>query len=284
MTPAEVLGSRGYEPFCANGVLATINALADFSHSKAMADLITEGKWKGELLVTLGKIGPPRYASFIGRYKDDSDPEVRRAGAAALGLIDNEAVTVPALIQLLSRGDRKDDFFVKWEAASSLAQVARRKGAEGARRRLAELFQERNGITVVLAAGALAAAGDARGVTKLQELTSHADPRVREEAVLALGQVADKGARGIVARRLKDDSLAVRAAAVYALGRIGGPSIVPTLRRAVEESLEYEKELEGRKRRGESDAVLSEKYGLGEFDLRETLQEAIAMAEKSGGR
>lgn len=284
MTPAEVLGSRGYEPFCANGVLATINALADFSHSKAMADLITEGKYKGELLVTLGKIGPPRYANFIGRYKDDADPEVRRAVAAALGLIDNEAVTVPALIQLLSRGDRKDDFFVKWEAASSLAQVAKRKGGEGVRRRLAELFQERNGITVALAAGALAAAGDLRGVTKLQALTTHADPRVREEAVLALGQAADKGSQPIVTRRLKDESLAVRAAAVYALGRVGGPSIVPALRQAVAESLEYERELQGRKQRGESDAVLSEKHGLGEFDLRETLEEAVAMAQQPGGR
>ena len=52
MTPAEVLGARGYAPFCAVSVLATIHALADASHSKAMSDLVTEGKWKGELLFT----------------------------------------------------------------------------------------------------------------------------------------------------------------------------------------------------------------------------------------
>lgn len=48
-----------YDPFCGNSVLATISALADFSHSKAMADLVTAGKYKGELLVTLGKVGRP---------------------------------------------------------------------------------------------------------------------------------------------------------------------------------------------------------------------------------
>ncbi len=282
MTPAEVLAARSYDAFCERGVLATINELADFFHSKAMADLVAEGKWKSELLITLGKVAPPRYANFIGRYKDDPDELVRRAVAVALGLIDNETITVPVLIQLLSRGDQKDDFFVKWEAAGSLVRVAKRKGSEGVRRRLLDLLQVRDAMTVALAAGALATLADARGVTKLQELTSHGDPQVRQEAVLSLGEAADKGSKEIVTRKLKDDNLAVRACAIYALGRIGGPSVIPILRKAVEESTEYEKELERRKQRGESD--LYEKYGLGVFDLRETLQEAIAAAQKSGGR
>ena len=188
MTPADVLAERAYEPFCGNGVLATINALADFSHSKAMADLVTGGKWKGELLVTLGKVGPPRYAHFIGRYKDDPDVSVRQAVAAALGLIDNEAIAVPVLIQLLSRGDKKENFSVRWEAADALAKIARRKGSEGARRRLLDLLQERDPMTVVLAARALGVAADARGLAKLRELTSHGDAAVRQEAVLALGR------------------------------------------------------------------------------------------------
>lgn len=284
MTPAEELGARSADPFCGNGVLATINALADFSHSKAMADLVTEGKYKGELLMTLGKVGPPRYANFIGRYKDDPEQQVRRAVAAALGLIDNEAVAVPVLIQLLTRNDKKENFLIRWEAAGSLVAVAKRRVSENVRRRLVELFQERNGMTVVLAARALAATGDVRGVEKLRELTGHGDPEVRQEAILALGDVADKGSGETVARRLKDESLAVRASAVYALGRIGGPSVVPILRKAVEESIEYEKELQRRKERGENEAVLRDKFGYGAFDLRETLQEAIALTQKSGGR
>ena len=267
MTPADVFAERRYEPFCGNTVLATINALADFSHSKAMADLVVAGKWKGELLVTLGKVGPPRYANFIGRYKDDPDLSVRQAVAAALGLIDNETIAVPVLIQLLSRGDKKEDFAVRWEAGSSLAKVAGRKGSEGVRRRLSDLLQERNPMTAVLAARALGAVGDARGLTKLRELTSHGDAAVRQEAVLALGEAADTGSREVLVRRLKDDSLTVRGCAVYALGRLGDPSLIPILSKAVEESAGYE-----------------EKYGLQAFDLRETLQEAIAAAQRSRGR
>lgn len=276
MTPADVLAERQFDPFCANGVLATINKLADFSHSNAMAELVRVGTYRSELLMTLGKAAPPRYANFIGRYRDDPDASVRRAVAFALGLIDNERVAAPALIHLLARGDREDDFPVKWEAAAALAVIAKRKTGADVRRRLADLFQEQNPMTVALAARALAAAGDRRGLAKLRELTTQADPRVREEAVLALGDFGDPASAESVTRRLKDDSLAVRAVAIYALGRIGGPGAAPVLRQAGQESLQYEKELERRKQRGESEQVLRERYGLGAYDLRETLREATA--------
>ena len=72
----------------------------------------------------------------------------------------------------------------------------------------------------------------------------------------------------------------VRASAVYALGRIGGPAIIPTIRKAVEESMEYERELDRRRQRGEAESVLRERYGLGSYDLRETLQQAIESAQQ----
>lgn len=279
MTPADALAARAFDPFCANGILSAVNALADFSHSNAMAQLVAAGRYRSELLMTLGKVAPPRYASFIGRYRDDPDPSVRRAVALALGLVvGNEAVTLPVLIQLLSRGEQPGDFPVKWEAAASLVRVARRGTGDGARRRLAELLREGDAVTVVLAARALAATGDARGVTRLRELTSHKSPQVREEAVLALGEIGDGGSAEAATRRLKDESLTVRAAAVYALGRIGGPSVAPTLRQATQESLEYERGLERRRQGGEPEQVLRERYGFRVYDLRETLQQAIATA------
>ncbi len=154
MTPADALAARDVDPFCANGVLATVNALADFSHSNAMAQLVTAGKHRSELLMTLGKVAPPRYAHFISRYKDDPDPSVRRAVAVALGLIDNAPVAVPVLVQLLGRGDQAADVLVKWAAAASLVKIARRTTGDGVRRRLAELLKEPNAMTVVLAARA----------------------------------------------------------------------------------------------------------------------------------
>jgi HEAT repeat protein len=103
----------------------------------------------------------------------------------------------------------------------------------------------------------------------------HADPRARQEAVMALGELRDAGSRDPVTRRLTDDHLAVRAAAVYALGRIAGPSAAAQLRAAVQQALDYERQVEARKQRGENDDDLRRRYGLGVFDLRETLQQAL---------
>ncbi len=278
MTPGDSLAERSLDAFCERGVLAAINALADLSHSKAMADIITAGKWKVELLLTLGKVAPPRYANFIGRYKDDPDETVRRAVAEALGLIDNDAIAIPVLIQLLTRGTKPEDFSVRWGATQSLVGVAKRKSAETIKRRLGDLLPETDRLTVTLAARALAMLGDARGGAKLRDLTTDADPRVRLEAVMALGDARDQGSKDVLTRRLADESLAVRACAMYALGQSGDPSVTPALRQALAASLEYEKELERRKQRGESEKVLQEKFGLGWFDLRQTLEEAITQS------
>ena len=277
MTPASVLEARGYDPFCAISVLGTIHALADASHSKDMSDLVTAGKWKGELLFTLGKIAAPRYANFIGRYRDDPAVDVRAGAAAGLGLIDNDAVTVPVLIHMLARNDRPDEFMVKWEAMRSLTALAKRKPSDALRRRLGELLREPGGMTLVLTARVLAAMADARGVEKLRELTTHTDRRVRREAVLALGELADAGSRAAVTRRLEDDAVSVRAAAVYALARIGGAAVAPVLRKAVEDTLALERTLEARHPRGNRPELLTEQYGVGEFDVRETLQEALGL-------
>ena len=277
MTPADELGARAFDPFCSTGVLAAINELADGTHSKAIADLITASRpWRAELLITLGKVGASRYANFIGRYKDDPDAGVRGGVAMALGLIDNESVSLPVLVQLLARGGGPDTFPVRWEAAESLVRIAKRKGADATRKRLAELLNESDGLTVVLAARALALTGDARGVERLRALTSHANARVRREALLALGELKDAGSNEAVTRRLNDDHLGVRACAIYALGRIAGPSAERQLRYSTQAALEYERQLEVRKLRGEKEEALRERYGLGEFDLRETLQQALA--------
>jgi len=137
------------------------------------------------------------------------------------------------------------------------------------------LLGEPDGLTVALAARALAALGDARGVTKLQELTTHAESGTRQEAVLALGTLPDKGGADVVRRRLKDDNLAVRATAIYALGRIAGAAAATELRAAAQDALAYEAQLEARKQRGESEESLRQRYGLTVFDLRETLQQAL---------
>ena len=71
--------------------------------------------------------------------------------------------------------------------------------------------------------------------------------------MLALGELRDKGSADVVRRRLKDDSLAVRATAIHALGRIAGAPAAAELRAATNEALAYEAQLEARKQRGESE-------------------------------
>ena len=277
MTPADELAARAGDPFCGSGVLGAINELADFSHSKAIADLISAGNpSRDRLVLTLGRIGPPRYANFIGRWRDDPDPGMRRSVADALGLIDNPAVTIPVLIQLLARGTGPDAFGVKWEASESLIAIAKRPGGDAARSRVAALLGEADTLTAVLAARVLAVVGDARGVGKLRELAGHADARTRQEAILALGALPDRGDAEAVRRRLKDDNLAVRATAIYALGRIAGAAGAAELRAAGQDALAYEAQLELRKQRGESEETLRQRWGLGMFDLRETLQQAVS--------
>ncbi len=277
MTPADELGARAADPFCGSGVLGAIHEMADFSHSKAIADLISDGNAaRSRLLLTLGRIGPARYANFIGRWRDDPDVEIRRSVASALGVIDSAPVTVPVLVQLLARDSGPEVFGVKWEAAQSLRAVARRPGGDVVRPRLAALLVETDGVTVALAARTLAALSDARGLTKLRELTAHADPQARREALLALGELSDKGSADAARARLRDDHLGVRATAIYALGRIAGAAAASELRAATYDALVYEQQLTARKQRGESEEALRQRYGLSEFDLRETLQQALA--------
>ena len=277
MTPADELAARAADPFCGSGVLGAINELADFSHSKAIADLISAGNAsRDRLILTLGRIGPRRYANFIGRWRDDPDPGMRRSVADALGLIDNPAVTIPVLIQLLARGTGPDAFDVKWEASESLIAIAKRPGGDAARPRVAALLGEADTLTAVLAARVLAVVGDTRGVGKLREFAGHADARTRQEAILALGALPDRGGAEAVRRRLKDDNLAVRATAIYALGRIAGAAGAAELRAAGQDALAYEAQLELRKQRGESEETLRQRWGLGMFDLRETLQQAVS--------
>jgi HEAT repeat protein len=238
VTPADELAARAADPFCGSNVLGAVNELADFSHSKAIADLISAG-----------------------------NPSKDR---------DNPGVTIPVLIQLLARGSASDAFGVKWEASESLIAIAKRPGSDAARPRVAALLGEADTMTAVLAARVLAAVGDARGVAKLRDLPGHADARTRQEAILALGALPDRGGADVVRRRLKDDNVAVRATAIYALGRIAGAGAATDVRAAGHDALAYEAQLEARKQRGESEETLRQRYGLGMFDLRETLQQAVS--------
>ncbi|MDH7499107.1 MAG: HEAT repeat domain-containing protein [candidate division NC10 bacterium] len=274
LTPQDELAERFFDPFCENSVLAAIHQLADFSHSKAMADLIAQGsRWRPELLITLGKVGLPRYAHFISRYKDDQKAEVRIAVAQALGMMDNDAITIPVLLQLLSRRD--EEFSVRWAADQSLIQIGKRKGNPRLKQQLAGLLKGEDKMTVALAARALAHLGEGKGLLKLRDFTKDAEAKLRFEAMMYLGEVGDVKSRDLFLRGTRDENLMVRAAAIHALGKIGDPSSIPRLQQACDEALRYESVLDGKLKAGTSEKALREQYGYRVYDLRETLQQAL---------
>lgn len=139
-------------------------------------------------------------------------------------------------------------------------------------------------MTVLLAARVLAQLGNEAGFLKLRELATDKDGNVRSEAVLYLGEAADAKAKPILIKSLDDDDLAVRACAMYALGRIGDASLIPTLEQAFRASSAYQDELAKRLKAGTSEATLRRQYGYGTYDLRETLQEAMGAIQRGGKR
>lgn len=55
-----------------------------------------------------------------------------------------------------------------------------------------------------------------------------------------------------------------------------GPGRRPSCARPASTRSPYEAQLEARKQRGEGEETLRQRYGLGVFDLRETLQQALS--------
>ena len=107
---------------------------------------------------------------------------------------------------------------------------------------------------------------------------------MRVEAAMYLGEVTDRRSTDTLIKSLKDENLAVRACAVYALGQIGDASMIASLERAFEESRDYMAELEKQLKEGSSDETLRQKYGSGVFDLRQTVREAIEAIQERAGK
>ena len=94
-----------------------------------------------QLQITLGKVGPPRYAHFISRYRYDNNAEVRRGVAIALGSIDNEEVSVPVLTGYLS--STGENFLVRWDSSNSLVKIGGRTENPGLEMRMLDLLEKR---------------------------------------------------------------------------------------------------------------------------------------------
>lgn len=278
MSAGDIFAERELDPFCWNGVLKAIDQLADFSHSKAIADLILEGKHRPELLITLGKVGPPRYSHFISRYRKDPGGEVRRAVAIALGLNGNPDVSVPVLTHYLSDG--KEMFLVRWDASNSLIRIG--KTHPPLKRRMIDMLEEKEETTAGLAARVAAHLGSGEGLASLRGRAA----RGETEAILYLGELGDVGSKEMLIGKLTDGNLTVRTFAMYALGRTGDGSTIPVLKKALADSMQYSASVAEKGERGWSGPGLAKRYGYpggGEDFLKATCHEAIESIRKRNG-
>ncbi len=274
-TPGEMLANTEYDPFCEDTVLQAVRKLSDYSHSKAISEAIDADVHRVSLIIILGGIGPKRYANFIGKYRNNLDERVRAAVAMALGTIDNDEVSVPVLIQLLSRSDEAR--WVKEAAAESLLTAFKRGKTPSLPSRLKEILKEKNKISVLLASRVLALGGDESGFKKLRDLAHDQDPYVRADALLYLGEAEDVQSKGLFVAKMHDENLNVRACAIFALGRVGDHATSELLGKVTEEMIEYETGVfkmirEAGSAKGNETRI---KYGNDIYDMRETLLEAI---------
>lgn len=180
--------------------------------------------------LSLGKIGHAAGATALVQALSDSDPQVREYSAWALGQI-GEEVNAPAVIGLVeSLGD--EHHAVKRAAARALGHVGPGQpviallteslamGTVGSRRAVVEALMQLE---------AKGAYGD------LQKAFTDSDPLVRQGALAALGELADRRALVDFRQRLLFDADAgVRAEAAYRLGKLGDAEDIPTLELAAD--------------------------------------------------
>jgi len=195
--------------FCENGLLAALFDMATFSYSKEISELADRNQnYRPQLLVTLGKIGHPRYAHFISKFAGSEDPQTRQAVAHGLGLIKQPA-GVRALGMLLEDSQE----YIRWTASKSLLEI----GGEKAREVLKLKLMQSDKNIQVLAARTLAKMDINEGRLKLRELAKDTDSKIRKIAIAYLGQIGDMDSKEIILQGLYDKSDLVRVYSIYAL-------------------------------------------------------------------
>jgi hypothetical protein len=181
----------------------------------------------------LGLASEARAIDTLAAATHDSNQDVRRAAVAALGTIKNPA-TVPPLIDALkdsywfvrsdaanALGVERDaravkplldltndsDSTVQSSAENALIDLAATKAAPDD---LAARLDDANPRTATVAAVCLALEKDPRSLAPLLKLAASADPKLRLNAVKALGDLGDPAGLPVLRSGLKDPDLNVR--------------------------------------------------------------------------
>ncbi|MBD2041576.1 sister chromatid cohesion protein PDS5 [Microcoleus sp. FACHB-672] len=187
---------------------------------------------------TLVKIGPEAIPDLSATLKNSSEAAVRAGAAKALGRIASEAnvetsTIIPPLVEALK--DSEPD--IRRVAAEALGRM----GEPAVPELIAALKGDSSSVRLVAAEALGQIGPDARlAVPALIDRLEDGDWRVRSGAARALGKIGTEAkleATAIVPpliQALKDSDPDVRRSAAEALGRIGSP-VVPDLSRALQD-------------------------------------------------
>ncbi len=163
--------------------------------------------------------------SLAGVLRDDPDPQVRAAAAAALGNI-RSGDSVAALMQAL----RDPDWRVRRQAAAALTAI----GAPAIPSLVSALAAPEESVQA-MAVEALRGIG-APAFEALAPALGSDNPRARGNAAAALVPPADgHAALPAVIKLVNDRDAYVRAQAAQALGAFGGPEVMRALRQAMQD-------------------------------------------------
>ncbi len=178
--------------------------------------------------LSLGKIGHSAGTQALAQALSDPDPLVREYSAWALGQIGEEVNTDAALAVVSALGDESPA--VKQTAAKALGNIGIRGpmipllieglkvGEVQSRRAVVDALMHLEGKS---AYSALLAALD------------DPDPKVRQGAIAALGELGDRQALPLFRKSLlSDPNVGVRTEAAYRLGKLGDPTDLHSLQKA----------------------------------------------------
>jgi len=178
----------------------------------------------------LGEIEDPRAVdALVAALRRDTDAGVRETAAWALGQLEDHKA-VPALMEALQHDAVPA---VRNRAAWALGQMEDKSSVEA----LGAALRDQSAEVRRTAVWALGQIEDTRAVPFLVPALSNPDADVRKQSAWALGQIESKDAVEPLGAALRDASPDVRETAAWALGQIEDARSVPALSTALKDQL-----------------------------------------------
>lgn len=171
----------------------------------------------------LAKIGDPAANALILALKD-SQPEVRRLAAKALGQI-GDINAVEFLLALLEDPDQG----IRATAALALGNYRHPKAVQ----KIIQAFPSASASARADMVYALSHINDITAVPFLMEQAKDSDPDVRAAVMLALGKLRDGRVVSVLLAGITDTDEVVRANAAYAMGGYYSPAVIDALVKAL---------------------------------------------------